>query len=55
MKVNKLKLIAALFIIASIIALYLNNFKYNAYVLVLNISGVVLFIMALIKDAKTKS
>jgi len=54
MKVNVLKLVAALFVVASIIALYLNDFTYNSYALVLNIIGVILFMYAVVKDTNKK-
>jgi len=54
MKVNVLKLLAALFIIASIIALSLNDFTFNTYALVLNIIGVILFVFGMFKDSKKK-
>lgn len=55
MKINGLKLTAALFVFASIIALYLNDFKYNIYVFILNVIGIALFIIALIKNAAHKA
>jgi hypothetical protein len=54
MKVNVLKLLAALFIIASIIALALNDFTFNTYALVLNIIGVILFVFGMFRDSKKK-
>ncbi|MCB0383422.1 MAG: hypothetical protein KDD05_09035 [Psychroserpens sp.] len=52
MKVNLLKLVAALFIVASIIALYLNDFIFNTYALVLNIIGVIIFLFGILRNSK---
>lgn len=51
MKVNVIKLIAALFVVISTVLLILNDFKYNSYVFVFNVIGIALFVYALIKDA----
>jgi hypothetical protein len=53
MKVNVIKLIAAFFVVISTGLLVLNDFKYNSYVFVFNVIGIMLFVYALIKDAKS--
>ena len=52
MKVNALKLVAVIFVVASIIALILNDFKYNNYVFVLNVIGILFFGYAILKNSK---
>ncbi len=52
MVVNKTKLLAAIFIIAASVMLFLNNFKFNLLILIFKSIGLGLFIYALVKEKK---
>ena len=54
MKLNKLKGLAAIFILSGIVVVFINDLKYTATALILKSIGLSLFFFAIIKESKKR-